>query len=996
MTRDRSLDIAVTGISARFPQCRDLEEWWALLRAGTVLTSRLDPHRLVADGVAPELVEDPDYVPVRGLLADADRFDNAVFRVSPRDAEMMDPQHRLMLEVAWNSLEDAGIAPTTRGRTTAVYASGSGSGYLRAMLAGGSMDPVCLDQALHGTEPDFIAGLISYKLGLTGPAMAVQTACSSGLVAVHLASQALLSGDCDQALVVAAGVDFPQAGHLHLPGGIQSASGDCRPFDERADGVVAGSGVACIVLRRLEDLRDDPTPYGVILGTAINNDGAAKAGYFAPSASGQEAVIRMALRAAGVDATSLGYLETHGTGTRVGDPIEWTAASSALADAAPGQIAIGALKGNTGHLDAAAGLASLIRALLVVRDGVVAPVAGFRRLNPLLEHQMSPLRVPGETEAWAGPSPRRAGVSAFGVGGTNAHVVIEQPPSRRTRRPSGPVIPGSARLILLSAVDEPALKRSATRLAQHLLGRQPDLADVSGTLASGRTALGHRMAAVGRTAAEVAERLTAGHGTVTGSLPDQGPAPLVLLFPGQGTQRPGMALPYRRVLPGFDAAMEVCLDAASPELASRLRSVLLDPAFPADALDATELAQPALFTMGYAAATSLMGLGLAPAAVLGHSLGEITAACLAGILDLPDAVRLVTARGRTMQDCPPGAMVALGCDEARAAALAAEAGLELAAVNAADSCVVAGTVERVDAFLAGLGGDVFARRLQTVRAFHTSLVGAATVPLAAVLGDIELHPPQWPIAVNGTGRLVAAGESTGPQMFLDGATRPVRFADALASVTAAFPGALGVELGPGRVLSAAAEESGLQTISLSPRRTDPDEELLAALGELWTLGQPVELTAVCAPGAALHLPGYPFEGPRYLLPEVDPARAAARLVTSTGNGPREAACDDVAGAGPRTDASDSAGRTTAEIPPQCSSRTAAEVVLAGLWAELLGHSDLCDSADFFDLGGDSLLVTHLARRIKRDLGVAVPLRELLVARTLGRQSALVRELLVSM
>ncbi|MBW5481881.1 beta-ketoacyl [acyl carrier protein] synthase domain-containing protein, partial [Streptomyces bambusae] len=436
MTRDRSLDIAVTGVSGRFPGSSDLAGWWEALVEGRVLTTRYDKRRLREAGVHPSLVDDPEFVPVHGHLDDADRFENALFRVSPREAEMMDPQHRLMLECAWAALEDAGTSPLDTALTTGVYASASGSGYLRAMLAGGGLDPMTLEDAVHGNEPDFMASLISYKLNLTGPAIAVQTACSSSLVALHTAVQALLNGECDQALVVGAGVAYPQAGHLHVPGGIHSAAGACRPFDEHADGVVAGSGVACVVLRRLEDaLADGVEPYGVVLGTAVNNDGSAKAGYYAPSAGGQEAVIRAALEAADVDGASIGYLETHGTGTRVGDPIEWSAASAALraAGAAPGQVAVGALKANTGHLDNAAGLAGLIKALYVVREGVVPPVAGFTRLNPLLDTEDSPLYVPAAAAPWSGPEPRRAGVSSFGVGGTNAHAVVEAPPAPAPR-----------------------------------------------------------------------------------------------------------------------------------------------------------------------------------------------------------------------------------------------------------------------------------------------------------------------------------------------------------------------------------------------------------------------------------------------------------------------------------------------------------------------------------------------------------------------------------
>jgi phthiocerol/phenolphthiocerol synthesis type-I polyketide synthase E len=964
MTRDRSLDIAVTGVSGRFPGCADIDQFWTALTAGRVLTTRLARHELIQAGVPENLVDDPDYVPVRGYLADADRFDNTLFRVSPRDAELMDPQHRLMLETAWAALEDAGQFNDVP--TTAVYASGSGSGYLRTMLTAGPMDPQTLDQALHGTEPDFIASLISYKLALTGPAVGVQTACSSSLVGLHMAIQALLNGDCDQAIVVAAGIDFPQAGHLAMPGGIQSAAGDCRPFDQNADGVVAGSGAAAVVLRRLADAIEDE-PYGVILGTAINNDGAAKAGYYAPSVVGQEAVIRAALNAADVDADSIGFLETHGTGTRVGDPIEWSAASAALGGlgAQPGQVAIGALKANVGHIDSASGLASLIKALLVVKEGVIPPVAGFTGLNPLLETDGSPLYVPTEVQPWTGPQPRRAGISSFGIGGTNAHVIIEQAPKPATpRHNTGP------ELVLLSAADPDALTRAANRLGDHLRDKDPDLTDVSYTLVAGRATLSERLAVSGRTSAEVAERLAKGD-VVRGRRPADGPAPAVFVFPGQGSQYPGMALPFA-ALPGFDAALDRCLGAFArsasgidPALASKLRCALLDPQFPAAKLATTELAQPALFAVEYAAATALTELGVTPVALVGHSLGEITAACMAGVLSLSDAARFVAARGQAMQACPPGAMLALGCDEATACEFIAESGaeLELASINAPASCVVAGTGEAVEAFRDWLADRVFSKVLRTSHAFHSELIEPAIPILARALSTVDLDSPGIPFASNATGELIPAGALVQPDIFVDQARLPVRFAEAMAAVGTRFPDAVVVEVGPGRALSSMAEDA----VPLSPARTaHPDQELLTALGTLWTLGQPIDPAALCGDGRRIHLPTYPFAGPKWMAPE------AVALVPPPDLAPAPQATEPVL-----------------EEAPDASA------LVANLWAELLGHADLSADSDFFQLGGDSLLITQLARKVHQELGVRVPLRDMLAGRTLGKQTTIVLDLLVA-
>ncbi|MFD5511991.1 type I polyketide synthase [Streptomyces sp. NPDC127051] len=997
--RDRSLDIAVTGMAGRFPGAGDIGSWWQALLRGEILTSRLDRERLLADGEPASVLDDPDYVPVRGLLEDADRFEHELFGISPREGELMDPQHRLMLEAAWTALEDAGCDPLTESRTTGVYASASSSAYLRAMLTSNTLDAAGIEEALRANEPDYMATRIAYRLGLTGPAMSVLTACSSSLVAVHLAVQALLAGECEQAVVVAAAVDFPQAGHVHLPGGILSASGECRPFDASADGALAGSGVVAVVLRPAEEaLADGADPYGLIIGSAVNNDGSAKAGYQAPSAAGQEAVIRSALAAADIGADTLGYLEAHATGTRVGDPIEWSAASSVLRGlgAEPGRIAVGAVKANIGHLDAASGLVSLIKTLLVVREGRIPPVAGFSSLNPLLETDGSPLYVPTGLLDWAGPGPRRAGVSSFGIGGTNAHVVVEQPPVRpRTPQPAdgGP----QDRVLMLSAAGPEALARTARLLADRLPGLgSTALGDIAHTLAAGRARLPHRTAVAGRTHRELADRLRAAADSPSYA---GRPVPVVFLLPGQGSQRPGMALPFQDALPGFGAALEGCLAHFEPALAARLRPALFDPAFPAGELARTELAQPALFCVEYAAATALTGLGLAPVALAGHSLGELTAAALAGVLPLGDAAALVALRGRAMQACPPGAMLSLAVGEAEARELAREfaaAGgplLELAAVNTADSSVLAGPADAVDAFRTWLGDRERTRRLQTSHAFHTSMIDPAVRELGRAVAEVALGRPRLPYLSNVTGTLVAAGSEVEAGSFAEQARSTVRFAAGLAAIAEAHPDAVAIEVGPGRALSGMAEAAGLTAVALAAGRTDrPGEETLAALAGLWSAGLALDAVALAGPGRPVHLPGHAFAGPRLVAPA---ARTGARPAAGTVSGPggrsgRTAAATPASAATAGTAGTPSAPSALSAPAPA----TPGEAVSAR-WTELLGRPKLSPESDFFDLGGDSLLVVRLARRLGDDLGVRVPVRALITGPTLAQQTALVESLITA-
>ncbi|MFI6504488.1 type I polyketide synthase [Nonomuraea typhae] len=966
--RDRSLDVAVTGLNARFPGPDAPEKWWAALCAGEVLTSRLTPSELLAMGVPREVFTDPSYVPVRGRIADGERFDAEMFGISPREAELIDPQHRLMLEATWSALEDAGCNPLQDRLRTAVFASASPSQYLARITSRPDLDGEVLERVTVGAGRDFMAGRIAYRLGLRGPALGVLTACSSSLVAVHLAVQALNNGDCDQAVVVAASLGWPQAGYRHVRGGIMSVDGVCRPFDAQATGIVGGSGAVAVVLRPYRDIRGSAPSYGVIVGSAVNNDGSAKAGFNAPSAQGQAAVIRAALRAGDIPAASLGYLETHGTGTHVGDPIEWAAASTVLREAgAPdGGVAVGAVKANIGHLDAAAGLAGLVKALLVLQHGQIPPVANFDRLNPLLGDGPSPLRVPARLEPWAGPSPRRAGVSSFGIGGTNAHVVVEQAPP--VQAPAGQSMDGERpQVVVLSAPRPAALDRAAARLVEHLDQTGPALADLAFTLRTGRAVLADRLAVVARSSSQAAQALRDGDRVLRGRAPAGGPRPLVFLLPGQGAQRPGMALPFLEQLPGFAEALRDCLDHFDRALATRVEAALRDPGFPDDELRTTALTQPALFALEYSAARALGELGLRPAAVAGHSLGEVTAACLAGVLELESAAELVAVRARAMQECPPGGMLAVTCDEEQAQALVRDSGgrLEIAASNGTVHHVLSGDTEAVQALEHHLAGRLPARLLNTTHAFHSRLIEPAVQALRDHLAGRRGGPVTVPMVTNLDGGLLEPGDEVPLDLFAAGARATVRFGDGLRAVLRRFPDAVAVEVGPGQALSGMAVAAGIEAVQLAPGgRRQPGEGPATALAALWVHGQPVDLTAYAPAGRLLHLPVSPLQGERHVAPE-------AALAPQETAGPLPA-------------------------PPEGAApglRPADEVV-AG-WRELLGHPDPQPDADFVEQGGDSLTVIRLARRLEKVFPVEIELGDLMAARTLGEQISLVERLMAA-
>ncbi|MDP3372313.1 MAG: beta-ketoacyl synthase N-terminal-like domain-containing protein [Candidatus Paracaedibacteraceae bacterium] len=976
MIRNNSKDIAVLGVSARLPGPRELDDWWSSLLKGEELTTRLTKEELRETGVPEFLINDPEYIPVRGYLVDANRFDHKVFRVNHRDAEMMDPQHRLMLETAWCALEDAGYGKSNAANrpVTGVFASGSGSGYARAMLSQGPLEPDFLEQIIHGNEPDFIASLIAYKLNLTGPAVSIQTACSSSLVSLHLACQALNNGDCEQAIVVAAGIAFPQGGYLHIPGGINSESGICRPFDEKADGVVEGSGVACVVLRRLISLPTEaPEIYGVILGTAINNDGSAKAGYFSPSISGQISVIQQAIHNANIEASSIGYLETHGTGTRIGDPIEWTATSEAYKGlgASKGQIAIGALKANIGHLDSASGLASLIKTMKVLKEGKIPPLANFDTLNPFMEKNDSPLCVQNNKEhLWPNLNQRRAAISAFGIGGTNAHIILEQAPQTEHEPAKNE---DSFHIIQLSAADLETLNCITNRLSNYLIKNDPNLKNVAYTLTNGRTEFTERLVVCGRTSKEIAEKLNKNEIIHRRQAPINGPKPAIFLFTGQGSQRPGMAKAFANTLPGFLDNIETCIQYLEENLKITVKRALFDDAFPEEEMNQTVIAQPALFVLGYAIGKSLLSLGIKPAGVAGHSLGEVTAAYFSGILSLEDAVKFVVERGKSMQNCPQGAMLAVNMSAFETTELLRKSRLNLciSAINTTNGCVVSGTVEEIQIFKNNIGKTARSTILKTNRAFHSPLIESALTALKSTLSKINMQPTKIPIALNVTGQIYNKGHKMPSDYFVDQAKKPVYFLDSLQVMHDFFQEPIFIEIGTGQTLSSMAWSLGFEALPMNPNHSEEISiDIMTSIGALWTYGYPVNLSYFCTGGKAIHLPTYPFYGPKWMAPEVTCALKKNHI-----NSKEPASSND------NHEANNILLIKQKDV----------KAVLLSLWSNILGCDNIKDESNFFSLGGDSLLITSLIRKVNQSFNIKVPARKMLVSATLKDQVTLIQE-----
>jgi amino acid adenylation domain-containing protein len=906
--RGERIDIAIVGMAGRFPGADSVAELWRNLAAGVESIAHPGEEELLAAGVDPEELRHPAYVRACGALAGADLFDAAFFGFSPREAEVLDPQHRLFLEVAWAALETAGYRPDACPGRVGVFAGCNMNTYLVSLLA----DPTLISR-LGGFEvsllsdKDFLPTRVSYLLDLKGPSVNVQTACSTSLVSVHMACQSLRLGECDMALAGGAAVRVPlQSGYVFREGGILSPDGHCRVFDAAARGTVAGDGVGAVVLKRLDDARAAGDPVlAVIRGSGVSNDGAAKVGFTAPGVDGQAAAIGTALAQAAIDPETVGYVEAHGTGTRMGDPIEIAAltqayrAAGAVGAAKPqrsGHCALGSLKSNVGHLDSAAGVAGLIKAVLALQHRQIPPSLHFESPNPEIDFTAGPFRVATALADWETPpgQPRRAGVSSFGLGGTNAHVVLEEAPLPEPAG-LGTISSRSRQILVLSARSAAALEQATTDLAGFLAADPADdLADIAWTLQVGRKPFAHRRAVVcaspmpPETAAEISAGLldpARALASADGAVERQA----VFLFPGQGSQHPGMARELYETEPTFRRHLDDIAERLRPHLGLDLCAALYPHANNDDGpdLDQTWLAQPALFAVEVALARLWSEWGIEPRAMIGHSLGEYVAAHLAGVLSLDDALALVAARGRLMQAQPAGAMLAVPLPEEEVAPLlGSELGpaLALAAVNSPGLVVVSGPPAPVAALretLAARGID--GRALHTSHAFHSAMMEPVLPELRALLATFTLQPPRIPWISNLTGSWIRPDEATDPEYWLRHLREPVRFGAGL-RLLAAEPDTVLLEVGPGNALSALARRQGgpppRVVSSLPAPREDGSaaEHLLGALARLWLAGVPVDWAGFHTGERRrrVALPTYPFERRRFWL---QPRGSAATTAT---------------------------------------------------------------------------------------------------------------------
>jgi thioester reductase-like protein len=968
--------IAIIALAGRFPGADTVEDLWGNLRTGVESIRFFTDDELDAAGVPLTERRSPEYVPAKGVLADIAGFDAGFFGMSPREAALLDPQQRLFLEVCSELLERAAVVPGPGRDRIGVFAGVGKNTYLFFNLLSHPelrRSPAAM-QTLVANDKDYVATRTSYKLGLRGPSLTVQSACSTSLVAVHLAGQSLLLGECDYAIAGGASVDVPHhSGYPSEPGGIFSPDGHCRAFDASARGTVFGQGAGVVLLRRLPDaIEAGDRIHAVIRGSAVNNDGAGKAGFTAPSVDGQAEVIARALAAAGVDPATVGYVEAHGTGTALGDPIEVEALTRVFQRSTDrtAYCRLGSVKTNVGHLNTAAGITGLIKAALAVQRGEIPPSLHFERPNPLIPFARTPFTVNTELCPWpAGGHPRRAGVSSFGIGGTNAHVVLEEAPEQASSsRTAG------WQLIPVSAGTPRALAQARLRLAAALAGRPGvELADVAYTQQVGRRPLPYRFAVVAEHGAQAAELLAADPSGRAAPTPARERPSIAFLFPGQGSGYPGLARGLYRTERVFRDEFDAC--------GERLRAVRA--ADPHELMDATggapvrtELVQPALFAVEYALARLWQSWGIEPDAVLGHSLGELVAACVAGVFERDDALLLVAERAARMGTRPPGAMLAVACSVDGLPDPLPD-GVEVAALNSPAQTVLAGSPAAIRAagdMLRGCGLAV--RAVRASHAFHSSTMDSVAKAVGGTASGMTLGPPRIPCLSNVTGTWLRPEEAADPAYWGRQLREPVRFADCVGELLTE-PGRVLLELGPagalGRFASRhprwAAGHVVLGSLPVSPEGGRADQEVaLGAVATLWTLG--------AAPRwPALHegtrrrpvvLPTYPFERVRAWIdpaPERPDAGVAVGEVQERFAAPQTRPAPAVAESEP--------GSAVADSEP--GSAVAKRV--ARVFEAVLGVSGVSADDEFFELGGDSLLGVELVSRLQATLGVPLQLGE---------------------
>ena len=955
--------IAIIGMDGRFPGADSVHKLWENVINKRDCITHFSKSELIQMGMSEDMVSDSNYVGAKGILDNAESFDADFFHYTPREAALLDPQCRVFLESAWKALEDAGYASMENDNNIGVFAGCALNTYLLQLASRGILQSYDDFDIMLNNDKDLLSTRVSYKLNLKGPSITVQTACSTSLVALHMACQSLLSGECDMALAGGVSIQFPlRQGYKYREGMIYSKSGYCKPFDENADGTLFSDGVGVVVLKRLEDAqRDNDSIYAIVKGSAINNDGADKVGFTAPSVSGQARVIADALLVSDVTADTIGYVETHGTGTKLGDSIELKALIDTFSKESDIKqyCAIGSVKANIGHLNTAAGIAGLIKTVLAVQKGIIPPACNFDSVNPAFNLDKSPFFVPTEKKDWQLIGKvRRAGISSFGIGGTNAHVILEEAPQGKAVKSSNYCI------VPISAQSQQALSNNLKAMSDYLdYNSNECLDDISYTLCQGRNHFTYREFFVSNKIEDIKQKIKD-----TNLIKEELQKPVYFLFTGQGSQYVNMA----KDLYGIDGQFRSTVQECCEILESKMNYKLLDIIYPQSGkeeeaerqLKETRNTQPALFVIEYALAKYLLDLGIMPSAMIGHSLGEYVAACISGVISLEDALEIIAERGRLMQGLPSGQMMAVALSEAEIQPYLSKS-ISLAAVNAPKLSVLSGDEESIQAVSGMLKQQgIFSQVLKTSHAFHSHMMDGILNDFIQVLKKTKFEEPKIPIVSNLTGDFLKP-EDVNFEYWTKHLRHTVRYTDGISKLLDDRE-AIFIELGAGKTLSSLAKQNPNQqkhkfynVIPTVHEKLNTYEQLLNVIGYTWKNGSDIDFEKLqLFEGKRIHLPTYQFDRTEYsLLQSCDNFRTAA---------------DDMNFIAPLKEVNRQNIKSEYVEP-----RNEVEQILTEQLSAILGLEKIGMYDSFYEIGGNSLLASQYAAQLSDVLDLDVSITEIL-------------------
>lgn len=985
----RDLDIAIVGMDCKVPGADNVIQYWDNLCNGVESLTLFTDEELLAAGVPNELLNHPEYIKHAFKINDIEQFDASFFGFTPREAALIDPQQRLLLESSWQLMESAGYNPDHYDGKIGVFVGTGTSKYLLKNI----MSSIDLDttpeirQIWMGNDVNFASTMISYKLNLKGPSVNVQTACSTSLSAVTLGVQSLLNYQCDMAIAGGCSVAVPQdTGYLYIQGDVLSQDGHCRPFDKDCSGTLAGSGVGLVLLKRLEDaVNDRDNIIAVIKGASFNNDGSAKVGYSAPSVEGERNAIKSAQILSEVEEETITYIEAHGTATPMGDPIEVQALTEAFAEATDQKnfCALGAVKANIGHLDAAAGTAGLIKTALMLRNKKLVPTINYKETNPNIDLKNSPFYVNTQFRDWNPDCKvRRAGVSSFGIGGTNVHVVLEEAIETRSIKSNE-----EYNVLLLSAKSKTAYEKVATELLDYIKNNEEiDYRNVLYTMNIGRKRLPYRGGLVCNSREDLMEKLNSGlPGTWRSNDNDK---EVVFLFPGQGAQYVNMTKQLYDTKPVFRREMDRCFDILKEQFGYDLKEIVFADVGSEERLKETQNTQVAMFAVEYCLAKQLMYWGITPKALLGHSIGEYVAACLADVFSLEDGLRLVLMRGRIIQSTPEGDMLYVNMNEQEAKKYLNDK-VSLALINSENRVVLSGESEALKEVIEQVKGHSEYRVLHTSHAFHSYMMQDAVEAMRDVLTTVQFHEPKIPIMSNVSGEWLKPDEATDVNYWIQHMLGTVRFKDASVNL-AKNNYKYFIEVGPGRTLSVFMEDNLkaytdctlLQTVRDAQNTVNDNKFMAEFLKKSWISGLNIQLSKFYEEEILFRvpLPTYPFEKKRHWI------SAGKKLAI------QETAEEEVS----EEHSVESSDREVENNRPDLSVKyveptNVIEESIVEMLQEIMGIKPIGIDDNFFELGGHSLMITQVMLRIKEMYAIELQLKQFIEAPTVKDVAELILE-----